>query len=372
MKKKKILYISDCNFSVVGGAQKSMQIIMEGLSEYFDFWVIMPGKEHPILDPKCHSFVLAQFDWFRFNKSPIRIGKTFSAISDAVREIDPDLIHTQMPTGMAAVLTLKLFKKIKCPVIHTDRGVFDQYDMRWQWFLKRMVKVSDAFVLTTNYCHAIYKNMLPSYSEKMLVIPNTPGPLFEEYAPEREITNSGRTIQNVMFNARYTSDKNWPLAVEIMSYLVENKPVALTVVVGSDGSGESKSECSEFKIRLERLFGSRVQCYIDLPLEAVDQLLYDADLLVMTSKTESFGRTAVEAMARKCIVFGTKVDGLAEVIGRDDSLFLNKMEFIEKYEAFEQLDIDEEKHKFYQRFLNNYSLKNNLYKHMVLYNSILF
>ena len=43
---QKILFISDYSFKVPGGAQKSMEIIMNGLSDQYEFYVLMPGKKY--------------------------------------------------------------------------------------------------------------------------------------------------------------------------------------------------------------------------------------------------------------------------------------------------------------------------------------
>jgi len=48
----------------------------------------------------------------------------------------------------------------------------------------------------------------------------------------------------------------------------------------------------------------------NIPQEEMNELYYAADIFVLTSNRESFGRTAIEAMSRKCAVLGRNVGGL--------------------------------------------------------------
>ena len=53
----------------------------------------------------------------------------------------------------------------------------------------------------------------------------------------------------------------------------------------------------------------------------MEDFYYDLDIFVLTSEGESFGRTLIEAMARKCVVLGTNSGGVPDVIGNKEFLF---------------------------------------------------
>ena len=59
---------------------------------------------------------------------------------------------------------------------------------------------------------------------------------------------------------------------------------------------------------------------LNIPNDEVLDMYQAMDVFILTSKRESFGRTAIEAMAQGTVVFGTPVDGLPEVLG--DKLYL--------------------------------------------------
>ena len=74
----------------------------------------------------------------------------------------------------------------------------------------------------------------------------------------------------------------------------------------------------------------------------------------MTSKFESFGKAAVEAMSRKCAIISTKAGGLVEVVGKEENLYevdnIKKcVDYIEELERNRE-KLKEEKAFFYKRY----------------------
>ena len=103
---------------------------------------------------------------------------------------------------------------------------------------------------------------------------------------------------------------------------------------------------------------------------------YDlVDFFIMTSCFESFGKAAVEAMSRKCIVLSTAVGGLPEVIGNSDDLYDMDdiaslagriIHLVSDPEAAER-----EREMFYGRYRDNYTIDRNVEGHVRLYGEIL-
>ena len=95
----------------------------------------------------------------------------------------------------------------------------------------------------------------------------------------------------------------------------------------------------------------------------------------MTSCFESFGKAAVEAMSRKCIVLSTAVGGLPEVIGNEEDLYdmndLSKLTDRIKELIEDPAKADEERKMFLNRYNDNYTIEANIKRHMKLYDDIL-
>lgn len=94
---------------------------------------------------------------------------------------------------------------------------------------------------------------------------------------------------------------------------------------------------------------------IDAKNESLVQAYDNADIFILTSKSEAFGRTAVEAMSRKCVVFGTRILGLSDVIKDSDYLYSDIDDFGLKFQTFLQKDAQEVKEEFFQRYKDYYS-----------------
>ena len=113
----------------------------------------------------------------------------------------------------------------------------------------------------------------------------------------------------------------------------------------------------------------------DLSQKEISQYYYLVDFFIMTSNFESFGKAAVEAMSRRCIVLSTPVGGLREVIGNKDDLYETdrpqKLAKRIKYLLDHPDEADAERQMFYRRFADNYTSDKNIEGHVKLYKEIL-
>ena len=113
----------------------------------------------------------------------------------------------------------------------------------------------------------------------------------------------------------------------------------------------------------------------DLSQSEIADYYYIVDFFVMTSCFESFGKAAVEAMSRKCIVLSTAVGGLPEVISNTDDLYdmddLDKLSSRIKYLISDPKAADAEREMFYARYKDNYTTDKNIEGHIKIYDTIL-
>ncbi|MDG0060842.1 MULTISPECIES: glycosyltransferase family 4 protein [Priestia] len=371
---KKILFLSDFSFNVPGGAQKSMEIIMDGLSNDYEFYIIMPGPKYEY-NKRYKILFLEELDSLLVNENIFKSFKILNEIYRLIKKIRPDVIHTHMVSSMSAVELLKTLGLLNCPLVYTERGVADQYSRINQFILKRLAKNFDKVITTTNINKTLYINNYLAKQDKVTVIPNTAGPLFDYYDESFKETvrkQYGLTKKVVMLNGRYAHDKNWELAKKIISFISKEYDYQFIVVIGSDKTEGVIKECKALISEIEEIAGvDNVKGFIDLSLEDLSRLYYGADIFILTSRRESFGRTAIEAMSRKVIVYGTNIDGLAEVIAYENYKYQDLEDFKAKFLELQTANLEEEKNMFHERYLENFSQEININLHKKLYSEIL-
>lgn len=378
---KRILYISDVDISTSGGAQESMKILMEELGGDFEFFLLTPkgkriNKNHIILND-YKDFILR-------GKSFLILFKMTKDILTEIKKINPQIIHIQMPSTLIIVnflFTIGLLNK-NIKIVYTDRGVYSKYGKITTLSINSLIKKAHKVVVTTEMNKKNYINLYKKYhkySNKFKVIYNTGGKLYNEYNSNlrNEMRKKLKIKKNefvIGFCGRFSEQKNWPMSKEIIDRLSTNIDVKFIVVIGTDGSEKNYNEVINFLQELENVVKKdKVISFINLSNEKMNIIYYAMDCFVLTSKWESFGRTAVEAMSRKNIVLGTNVDGIPEVIGREDCVFNSVEEAVKKIIYFKNNETELEKAKkfFFNRYHSLFCYKINITKYKELYDDLL-
>ena len=373
---KKILYLSDVPLNSVGGAQESMKVIMNGLNNKFSFFIITPMSkkefENQVIFKEYDNFVLK-------GKNKKEIISLIKKIRDEIYRINPDIIHVQMPSTMILIGILKSLKLIpkKIEIFYTDRGVLDKYGKITRSCIKYFSKNFKFIITTTDYNGSLYKKLeYVGKSTKLVTIPNTAGEKFDSYSQElrtktRQKFNIGKDEIVIGFSGRQSVDKNWPLAIDIVKKLNENYKFKVCIALGTNKSKENLEEAKSTINSIKQIIGEdRTIDFIDVSLDKMNELYYLNDIFILSSRVESFGRTAVEAMARKNVVYGTRVDGLKEVIGYEENRYsdVNELEMKIKKNLEDMKTMNKEKEKFYQRYHSNYRTDICIGKYDKLYN----
>ncbi|MDB2084887.1 MAG: glycosyltransferase family 4 protein [Clostridium paraputrificum] len=370
-----ILYLSDVSLDIIGGAQESMKVVMDGLADRYNFSIITPCND------KQYKYNVSELTGYKNlslrGKGILDIIKIIRRIKKIIENNKIDIIHVQMPATMLLIGIMKNLRMIdnNIIIIYTDRGVLNKYGKKTYYGIKKFSKYFSKIILTTNYNMNLYRNYINIKEEKLSLINNTAGNMFEKYYPEirenrRNELNFTKDDTVIMFAGRMNKDKNWPLALEIIRDISKIKNTKIIVALGSNKTNKNIQECMELIKEASAYTGEEnLRGFIDIPLIKMNELYYSSDIFILTSKVESFGRTAIEAMSRKNAVFGTNVDGLKEVIGFSDNIYEQKKEVLDKIKKiiYNKELLESEKEKFYLRFKENFGLEKNLQLHDELY-----
>lgn len=377
----KIMYVIDSS-PINGGAPISTSILAnQFVCDSNEVVMVMPkNKAADISEKGVKRVELSRFfecfplDVFHPAKA-ILLAKDLKAV---IEKEKPDVIHANMPRGARAIGLLRLFKMIsnEIKLVYTDREHIAQFSplirMLYVFFIARRY---NAIICITEKSMEYWRKKVKK--AKTSVVPNTAGKHYETYESNmHSIVRQRLMISDkkltIMFAGRMIASKNWPLAKEIVSKLAKEDIHIIFAI--SYSNQEQENETHDFLKGIQEL-GVNYTFKENIPQNEMNELYYAADIFILTSNRESFGRTAIEAMSRKCAVLGRNVGGLPEVIQKEANIldcdaekFVNRI--IEYKENIGELETDKE--WFYERYVNNYTVETYKRKHGDVYrNAIL-
>lgn len=253
-----------------------------------------------------------------FSKEGIRVGgvkgiifllKNLWKIKFSLR---PDVVHVQyMAPGAIPIILLKLMgQKSIVATAHTNADVYGAKAMKLLKFLQS--HVLRTFTCITLRAEKKFFGSCSLFDPSIQCVPNhahytiynaLPG--YIQISDNKKDNNDIITIGVV---SRLEYIKGMDLVVPAFAKVYEkNKNVRLLVV--GDGSLRQQMEDDANRFHLK----SNIE-FIGRQEQAALQSYYDKiDVLLMPSRSEGFGLTAIEGMARGCVLVASNTGGLPEV-----------------------------------------------------------
>lgn len=244
----------------------------------------------------------------------------FKKAEKIVRDRKIELIISQDPffTGLVA---WQVKRKFKIPLqiqIHTD--FLSPYF--WQEsFLNKMRVLLAKFLLPKADCtRVVSKRIRDSLTDFKLKEEPVVLPIFVDAAKIKETPVKENLHQKypqfdfiILMASRLTKEKNIDLAIEAMAEIVKQRPKTGLIVVG-DGP-----EKNNLKLKIENLKLVR-NVIIEPWTNDLVSYYKTADLFLLTSNYEGFGRVLVEAAVAGCNIVSTDV-GISRELLDDNSIF---------------------------------------------------
>ncbi|MBR6159566.1 MAG: glycosyltransferase family 4 protein [Lachnospiraceae bacterium] len=367
-----------------GGGQESTKTLCEGLAADGTYEPVVTCPTLLKTSPSDYDYRIITYPsdenrelskYRRIRNFLARIGH-FRRI---IKEAGPDLIHVSMSESLVTFGFLRIpgmFAKI--PFVYTDRGLCFGYRRHSKMVIKATMKHAERMLTTTKYNASLWKKEITA---PITVIPNTISRAFDGYDPEkrqrlREKYNIGRGVTVIGFAGRISEEKDWgkvPGVVEAIAETGINFKVALVMSVYEERDDKISKSVRD---GIAKVTGSDGLIYMqDLSQEEIADYYYLVDIFLMTSSFESFGKAAVEAMSRKCIVLSTSVGGLTEVIGKDEDLYdmndLSKLAGRVRYLTQHPEEAQAEREYFFARYKDNYTRDKNISRHLDVYREII-
>ena len=362
---KKIGFFIDVNFNR-GGAPISTKILAEGIArENYESVIVKPYSQ---TEEKIKNIKVMQIKEFENEfpfmlLHPIKWIRLCKYIYKNIKQEKYDIIHANMPfSGMAIGMLKKLNLLGDIFLIYTDRE--HVADLKWYHRIRYKIFIANEFnkIITISQKSERYWNKIRK-DKNTSTIYNTATSAYEELTSKENKENK----LEVLFVGRIAKDKNWKLAIEIAQKL----PECNIVFIWSYFNEEQKQEAEDMHQKLVE--NSNITIKYNLNVDDIKSYYAKADIFIMTSRREAFGRTAVEAMSQKTVVIGTNVGGIPEVISKkenileaDSTKFLERIRFYDK----NRKELEQDKEFFYQRYKKNFSLKANIDNYNKIYKEI--
>lgn len=313
----KVLYVS--HFGGLGGAERSLLEVMAAIREF--------GVSPQLLCPEgalaaaarrlsvpvmiWRGRPLTQVGGWRSYVRPMpRIVAGWLQLEHAVRTCDPALLHVN--SGQAMVWCAPTVWRRRCPVV-------------WHWrdfggprrFLKSMAQASAAVVVISRAMEQFAEALLGPLATRVALARNGVADL--PPCDDREVENLRRSIgctrdaPLVVMAGQSIPRKGHALLLEAVASMAARHPRMRAWLVCAQHDAASRAHTEWLRSRALAL-GCGQSVHITDGIDRLAPLLYAADVVVVPSLREPFGRLAVEAMLAERPVVASAVDGLTEIV----------------------------------------------------------
>ncbi|MDJ0974251.1 MAG: N-acetyl-alpha-D-glucosaminyl L-malate synthase BshA [Planctomycetota bacterium] len=269
-----------------------------------------PARLDPFLDGvRLHEVEVSSYPLFKYPPYDLALS---SRLAETVEEEDLDLVHVHyaIPHTVAALLVKTILHPRPLPVITTLHGTditIVGQDPSYARVTRYALNNSDAITSVSDYLREETRRTF-GVERTIEVIPNFVDT--ERFKPaeragvRRCFAKGGERV--LMHASNFRPVKRADLVVEAFARVAQDHPATLVMV----GDGPERARCearaSELGVKERtRFLGSQAD---------MEHLLPAADVYLLPSEYESFGLSALEAMACGVVPVVTNAGGLPEVV----------------------------------------------------------
>ena len=244
-----------------------------------------------------------QFNAMIENKTLGELKRIDEALNEALTHFKPDLIHLYTCIGGAAIVYLLMRARfLNIPTVLTLHGLFTP-DYKIDPLIDRVLQAVDHIACVSNAvqkqvrvyaAHAAHKT---SYIHNGLALPDSiPAPL--SFAPP--------TLACV---SRLSSEKGIDLVLHALSIVKKTVPTIRFIIAG-DGPERASLMALTTSLQLQ----DNVEFAGALAPEQVPAIMNRACVILMPSRAEAFGLTALQGSQMARPVIASQIGGLPEII----------------------------------------------------------
>ena len=260
----------------------------------------------------------------------------YKGLKRIVKSFKPDVAHVQyMAPGALPIILLKIIGVKQ--ILATSHTFGDIYKNLWLiHFLQKYVL--RAFTCITELAEKSFFGTSLLYTEQTVLQKRNHFTVYnslpETFVPANIKRTSCKTV-TLGVVSRLETIKGMDLVIPAFSRVLEHHPDTRLIIVG-DGSliGLMHKQAEETGCAANIEWTGRQ------PQESLPDWYTKMDIVLMPSRSEGFGLTAIEAMACGCVVVAANTGGLPEVVKDKEVGLLHKPESIDDISAKVILLID--------------------------------
>lgn len=308
----KILIWTNGFWPAIGGLETQCLALAKGL--------IQNGHQCKIITKKTYSS-WADYEKYQsicvhrypfeqaLDKSNLKeIAKISQQIRKLIEEFQPDLIHLQYTNASYLFFYDLIQRNLPIPKLITIHGLFlddkKRLDGMYHWILKKAARVT-----------CVSDTLLNELLNGAPLLKNTALRIYNGLAMP-EMTSSPLSFDEptILCLGRLTDEKGFDICLGAFQLLQKKIPKSKLIIAG-DGCEKS------FLKKLARGLGLKNNIFFmgEVPHKNVFDLLNKASLVVVPSRYEAFGLTALEAMQLARPIIASDVGGLTELIRHQET-----------------------------------------------------
>jgi len=234
---------------------------------------------------------------------------TFDNIREKVENINPDVVFTNTMVIPWGAIVASILNKPHVWFVR-EFGILD-YDLKFHLPFQQVLKIirdSSNIILTNS--NAVRKTLFGNTSEPNILtiypyISISPNALYED----KNIYYTRTDATKLLIAGTISESKGQEDSILAVKELIQRKRNVELIVIGSSVSWYLN------KLR-DLVKDERLEGYVRFmdPRENVYPIINQADIVLVCSKNEAFGRVILEAMLLNKVVIGTKSGGILELI----------------------------------------------------------
>ena len=336
----RILMVSSDN-NMSSGAFRSMVQLVSHLIDYGnEVLVVLPSNGSGTFlleEKKIHYRIIKSFDWI-IEKNPSFIKKikrkvrmyqnifSYHKVKQLLCRFRPDVVHINTSYHY---LFAKFAIKKQIKIIWHIREFLEEDQNKMFFNYKKSIRLMNKSAAVIAISKAIFKKYYPIFKEKTFLIYN--GIAVDEYFYEKQLFNNEKIA--FLFVGGITEKKG---QYDVLNYIskLENH-IKNNIIIRFVGAA-SKEKLDKFtEIVKNNGLENNVE-YLG-KMSDVRNEYKRADVLIVNSFMEAFGRVTVEGMLSGCLVMGANSGGTSEILTDDSGMlyeygnaddFNNKIRYI--------------------------------------------
>lgn len=249
----------------------------------------------------------------------------YKGLKSVIKNFKPDIVHVQyMAPGAIPIFILRLLGiRNIITTTHTPADIYSNLFLV-HFIQKRLVRAFTCITLRAENSFFGSSNM---YSEETVLKKRNHFTIYNTLPDYIKIRETVRSFENEVLTigvvSRLEHIKGMDLVVPVFSKILKQGYKVKLIVVG-DGSQRSEMEQQASEFGVSGFIDWKGRTEQNKLQECYDRI----DILLMPSRSEGFGLTAIEGMARGCIPVVSDTGGLPEVVQDNISGLLHKTEDI--------------------------------------------